>query len=121
MHSRSFKRLCVGTFSQVLCPVNIFFSFPVRFIGKVNASNVTTQSAILSWERGPGSIRHYRLEVTGDREERRENQTDLTATLGNLTAGTRYSVKVFPVKCRRDLNPQTVVFYTSEFVSFCNI
>ena len=77
---------------------------------------MTTRSAIVTWERGPGNISHYRLEVRGDTDWK-ENQIGLTTMFVNLTAGTQYSVKVFPVKCRRDLNPQTVVFYTSEFVS----
>ncbi|XP_060922358.1 cellular tumor antigen p53 isoform X2 [Limanda limanda] len=38
--------------------------------------------------------------------------TNLTYDLSNLTAGTRYSIQVFPVKCGRILIPQAATFYT---------
>ncbi|XP_036966911.1 receptor-type tyrosine-protein phosphatase H [Acanthopagrus latus] len=104
--------LSFGAWVERNCSESLpFICYEVRFIGKVNASDVTTRSAIVTWERGPGNISHYRLEVRGDTDWK-ENQIGLTTMFVNLTAGTQYSVKVFPVKCRRDLNPQTVVFYT---------
>ena len=71
-------------------------------------------SASLVWQRGPGDISHYRMEVKGDGMDLKENLSDLTFDLGNLTSGTLHSVQVFPVKCERDLNPQSTTFYTSE-------
>uniref|UniRef100_A0AAV2KQ72 Uncharacterized protein n=1 Tax=Knipowitschia caucasica TaxID=637954 RepID=A0AAV2KQ72_KNICA len=44
-----------------------------------------------------------------------QNETvleSLTLTVQNLTAGTKYFVQVFPVKCGRELNPQNKTFYT---------
>lgn len=72
---------------------------------------VTKESANLTWLPGPGNISSYRLEVKGGILPT-YNLTNLTYDLVNLTAGTYYSVRVFPVKCERDLNPQVVSFYT---------
>ncbi|XP_040886707.1 receptor-type tyrosine-protein phosphatase eta [Toxotes jaculatrix] len=88
-----------------------FICYEDRFFGQANVTNVTTGNATLSWLMGPGNISHYRVEVRGD-ITMTLNLTNLTYDLLNLTAGTRYSVHVFPVKCDRDLNPQEVTFYT---------
>ncbi|XP_045919904.1 receptor-type tyrosine-protein phosphatase eta [Micropterus dolomieu] len=81
------------------------------FHGQVNVTYVTKESANLTWLPGPGNISSYRLEVKGGILPT-YNLTNLTYDLVNLTAGTYYSVRVFPVKCERDLNPQVVSFYT---------
>lgn len=92
----------------------IFILFPMtdRFFGQINVTNRDSESAVLTWRPGPGNISHYRLEV--NKNLTKIQTENLTHHLVNLTAGTRYSVQVFPVKCERDLNPQEVVFYTSE-------
>ncbi|XP_044039674.1 receptor-type tyrosine-protein phosphatase eta-like isoform X2 [Siniperca chuatsi] len=89
-----------------------FICYEDRFIGQVNVANVTNESAVLTWLPGPGNISHYRLEVK-DGKNLSENLTDLTYDLVDLTAGTKYFVQVFPVKCDRNLNPQEVAFYTT--------
>ncbi len=93
----------------------IFILFSDRFLGRTDVTNVTSSGAVLTWLPGPGDISHYRLEVEGNNETLMENLANLTYHLTNLTAGTHYFVKVFPVKCERDLNPQEVAFYTGEF------
>lgn len=75
-------------------------------------TNETSESATLTWLPGPGDISHYIVEVNG--VELNENVTGLTLDLFNLTAGSLYDVKVFPVKCDRSLNPQNASFYTSK-------
>uniref|UniRef100_UPI0037E74A51 serine-rich adhesin for platelets n=1 Tax=Semicossyphus pulcher TaxID=241346 RepID=UPI0037E74A51 len=89
-----------------------FICYEDRFFGQANVSDVTSNSANLTWLPGTGDISHYRVEVSGDKMLI-DNQTGLSSDLGNLTAGTRYSVQVFPVKCVRDLSPQEVAFYTT--------
>nr|XP_020441557.1 receptor-type tyrosine-protein phosphatase eta-like [Monopterus albus] len=88
-----------------------FVCYEDRFTGQVNKSNVTSSSASLAWQPGPGNISHYRLEVNGDKNVTCDNLT-YHLDLDSLTPGTRYEVKVFAVKCERDLNPQVVSFYT---------
>lgn len=73
-----------------------------------------SSSATLTWLTAPGIISHYRIEVNGHFNGNM-SASDLTYDLSNLAAGTLYSVQVVPVKCARDLNPQTDAFYTSEF------
>ncbi|XP_034757264.1 receptor-type tyrosine-protein phosphatase eta [Etheostoma cragini] len=102
-----------------------FICYEDRFLGQAIVTNNTSESAHLSWLPGPGNISHYRIEVKGDKN-RTEIQTDnLTYDLVNLTAGTGYSVQVFPVKCARDLHPQKVIFYTKphkvESLSVTNV
>lgn len=81
-------------------------------------SNVTASSAVLTWLPGPDEISSYRLEVrnsTGDKVLTENMSLNLNYTLGNLSAGFKYTVTVFAVKCDRDIdNPQNVNFYTSE-------
>ncbi|XP_029310934.1 receptor-type tyrosine-protein phosphatase eta isoform X2 [Cottoperca gobio] len=83
-----------------------------RFFGQVIVTNKTSESANLTWQPGPDNITHYRVEVKFG-TELTLNTNSLTHDLVNLTAGTLYSVQVFPVKCMRDLNPQEVTFYTT--------
>lgn len=80
-------------------------------------SNITSESANLTWQPGPGGISHYYIEITGDLDLK-ENVTDLTLELFSLTAGGNYSVQVFPVKCGRFLNPLNTSFYTSKLNSY---
>lgn len=54
-----------------------------------------------------------RVDVTVDGELKQFKTNNLTYDLVNLTAGTHYSVQVFPVKCSRDLEPQETAFYTT--------
>ncbi|XP_047444839.1 receptor-type tyrosine-protein phosphatase H [Mugil cephalus] len=89
-----------------------FICYEDRFFGQVNVTNITTKNATLTWDLGPGDISHYRVEVNGD-IQLESNLTNTTLDLANLTAGTNYSVQVFPVKCERDLNPQNASFYTT--------
>lgn len=86
-------------------------------MGQVSVTNITFESANLTWLVAPGDISHYRVEVEGQKDNKTWvfSVTDLTCGLSNLTAGTSYSVQVFPVKCKRDLNPENATFYTSEF------
>ncbi|XP_034413702.1 receptor-type tyrosine-protein phosphatase eta-like [Cyclopterus lumpus] len=87
-----------------------FICYDERFIGRANVTNITSESAVLTWQVGPGDIDHYRVKVN---EELNQSQTNnLTYDLVNLTSGTHYSVQVFPVKCTRDLDPQEIAFYT---------
>ncbi|RVE60538.1 hypothetical protein OJAV_G00181850 [Oryzias javanicus] len=88
-----------------------FICYEDRFFGLTNVTNITSESATLTWMPGPGGISHYYIEITGD-IDLKENMTDLTLDLFNLTAGGNYSVRVFPVKCGRSLNPQNASFYT---------
>ncbi|CAI5668849.1 unnamed protein product [Oreochromis niloticus] len=91
-----------------------FICYEDRFMGQVNVTNITFESANLTWMVAPGDISHYRVEVKGQKDNKTWvfNHTGLTYGLSNLTAGTSYSVQVFPVKCERDLNPENATFYT---------
>lgn len=84
-------------------------------MGAVNVSSIRASSASLSWLPAPGDIQYYRVEIRGD-QAWVINESNLTFSLdlGNLTAGTRYDIRVFPVKCKRALNSQNKTFYTSK-------
>ncbi|GLD70871.1 receptor-type tyrosine-protein phosphatase eta [Lates japonicus] len=103
--------LSFGAWVEKNCADHLpYICYEDRFFGKANVTGVTVASASLSWERGPGDIDHYRVEVN---QQPLQNFTNgLSLELSNLTAGTGYSVQVFAVKCERDLNPQNVTFYT---------
>ncbi|XP_059391407.1 receptor-type tyrosine-protein phosphatase eta-like [Carassius carassius] len=90
-----------------------YICYEERFFGQINISSVTTSTGNVSWSEGPGAknISHYRVEVTGDKNQT-FNQKNLFQYIETLTAGTLYKVQVFPVKCDRDLNPQNISFYT---------
>ncbi|XP_069025884.1 receptor-type tyrosine-protein phosphatase eta [Embiotoca jacksoni] len=88
-----------------------FVCYEDRFFGRAVVTDVATESAMLTWLPALGDISYYRVEVRG-KDNQTVNQTGLTHRLGSLTAGSLYSVQVFPVKCERDLNPQNVTFYT---------
>ncbi|KTG22888.1 hypothetical protein cypCar_00034748 [Cyprinus carpio] len=106
--------LSSGMWKEKDCNISLpFICYEERFFGQINISDVTTSAGNLSWSEGPGAenISHYRVEVTGDKNQT-FNQTKLFQYIENLTAGTLYKVQVFPVKCGRDLNPQNISFYT---------
>ncbi|KAK7909832.1 hypothetical protein WMY93_014516 [Mugilogobius chulae] len=86
-----------------------FICYEDRFSGEVRVSDIRSTTAYLEWDQGPGTD-HYRVEVNGATYK---NSTDLHLTIENRTAGTFYSVKVFPVKCERELNPAVTTFYTA--------
>ncbi|XP_074518447.1 receptor-type tyrosine-protein phosphatase eta [Halichoeres trimaculatus] len=88
-----------------------FVCYEERFSSKPNVTNVTSSSANLTWERGPGDITHYRVEVNGKNVSM--ESTNQTLDLTNLTAGSHQAVKVFAVKCGRELHPQDTDFYTT--------
>ncbi|XP_026154229.1 receptor-type tyrosine-protein phosphatase eta [Mastacembelus armatus] len=88
-----------------------FVCYEDRFFGKANVTDVTSDSATVSWEPGPGNIDRYRVEVN----KASLSTNNLTYDLSSLTAGTLYVVQVFAVKCERDLNPQEVRFYTKPY------
>ncbi|XP_031441378.2 uncharacterized protein LOC116224738 [Clupea harengus] len=84
-----------------------------RFYGEVNVSDITYTSAGVKWLEAPGAISGYRVEVKSEEHNWTETLTsNLTTQFQNLTAGTKYTVCVFPIKCGRDLNPQTTYFYS---------
>lgn len=89
-----------------------------RFSGKVSVDNVTANSALLTWLPGPGVINYYRLEVTnltGGNMLTQNMGLTLKYSLRDLSAGYKYTVTVFAVKCGRDIDdPQKTSFYTSE-------
>ncbi|XP_072315545.1 receptor-type tyrosine-protein phosphatase eta [Eucyclogobius newberryi] len=87
-----------------------FICYEDKFFGQVHVTNITATSATINWEEAPGAIDYYRVEV--DHKLYDEVQTELTIAVRNLTAGTRYKVEVFPVKCGRRLNPESGTFYT---------
>ncbi|XP_078131795.1 receptor-type tyrosine-protein phosphatase eta isoform X2 [Sander vitreus] len=89
-----------------------YICYDDRFLGQVNVTNKTSESAFLTWQPGPGNISYYRIEVKVDKNLTEFMTSNLTHDLVNLTAGTGYTVQVFPVKCERELNPQKVTFYT---------
>ncbi|KAK5602763.1 hypothetical protein CRENBAI_026668 [Crenichthys baileyi] len=89
-----------------------FICYEDRFMGRVNVSNITSSSVSLQWDQGPGDLSHYRLQVAAADWNLTVELHNLNFELNNLTAGTRYNIQVFPVKCKRDLNPQNVSFYT---------
>lgn len=108
--------------SHVIYQLTLLLSFPDDIVYETSVSNVTnltSVSATLTWQPVPDVI-NYRLEVKGV-EEMTRNLTNVTDGLFNLTPGTQYTVQVFPIKCRRDLNAQEFFFTTSEFASVCNI
>ncbi|KAA8579124.1 hypothetical protein FQN60_007244 [Etheostoma spectabile] len=89
-----------------------FICYEDRFLGQAIVTNSTFENARLSWLPGPGNISHYRIEVKVDKNLTEFQTGNLSHDLVNLTAGTGYSVQVFPVKCGRDLHPQKVTFFT---------
>ncbi|XP_042258380.1 receptor-type tyrosine-protein phosphatase H-like isoform X2 [Thunnus maccoyii] len=82
-----------------------FICYEDPFIGKVNVTDLTSTSVSFTWLEAPGDISHYRVEIQGDKNLT-ANATDMMHVFENLTEGTPYVIKVFPVKCGRDLNPQ---------------
>ncbi|XP_076145865.1 tenascin-R [Alosa pseudoharengus] len=91
-----------------------YICYDDRFYGKVMVHNITYVSAAVQWLKAPGEISGYRVEVKS--QEHYWTQDVLTSALTteftNLTSGTKYMVYVFPIKCGRDLNPQTDYFYS---------
>ncbi|CAL8327210.1 unnamed protein product [Lota lota] len=81
-----------------------------RFYGSVSVDR-NTVNATLSWLSAPGNITSYRVEVQGP-VNLNENVTGLTYDLFNVTPGTHYAVRVFPLKCDRELNSQNISFFT---------
>ncbi|XP_050990640.1 receptor-type tyrosine-protein phosphatase eta-like [Labeo rohita] len=116
--------LSFGMWKEEVCNKRLpFICYDERFFGQIYVSDVNTSAANLSWTEGPGAenISHYRVEITKHQPFNQTfnqtfnqifNQTDLFEHIQNLTAGTLYTVQVFPVKCGRDLNPQNISFYT---------
>ncbi|KAJ8416667.1 hypothetical protein AAFF_G00325450 [Aldrovandia affinis] len=88
-----------------------YFCYEDRFYGEPMVSNVTLNNVTVTWMAGPGNITFYIVEVRGD-IHLTKNTTNLTMDFHHLTAGTKYRVQVFPVKCERNLNPQNISFYT---------
>ena len=82
----------------------------------MNVSDITYTSAGVKWLEAPGAISGYRVEVKSEKHNWTETLTsNLTTQFQNLTAGTKYTVFVFPIKCGRDLNPQTTYFYSRKW------
>ncbi|KTF81945.1 hypothetical protein cypCar_00047918, partial [Cyprinus carpio] len=114
--------LSFGMWKEEDCNTSLpYICYEERFFGQIYYSDVNTSAVNLSWTEGPGAenISHYRVEITEDNNQTYNQtynqtfiQTDLFQHIPNLTAGTLYSVQVFPVKCGRDLNPQNISFYT---------
>ncbi|XP_043081877.1 receptor-type tyrosine-protein phosphatase H [Puntigrus tetrazona] len=106
--------LSFGMWKEKDCNTSLpYICYEERFFGQIGVFDKDTSSANVSWSEGPGAanISHYRVEITGDKNQT-FNQTDLSQHVQDLTAGTLYSVQVFPVKCGRYLNPQNISFYT---------
>ncbi|XP_056299260.1 macrophage mannose receptor 1 [Pseudoliparis swirei] len=91
-----------------------FICYEDRFFGRAGVTNITSESAVLTWLPAPGGVGHYRVEVKVDEELKQFQSNSLTYDLVNLTAGTHYSVQVFPVKCTRALDPQEIAFYSNS-------
>ncbi|XP_054880431.1 receptor-type tyrosine-protein phosphatase H-like [Poeciliopsis prolifica] len=91
-----------------------FICYEDRFMGAVTVSNITSSSAALQWDQGPGDISHYRFEAFSlqDSWNITKDMHNLNYTLDKLTPGTGYKITVFAVKCGRDLNPLNGSFYT---------
>ncbi|KAK2870479.1 hypothetical protein Q8A67_024871 [Cirrhinus molitorella] len=114
--------LSFGMWKEENCNKSLpFVCYDERFFGQIYVSDVNTSAANVSWTEGPGAenISHYRVEITKGKNQtfnltfyQTFNQTDLFEHIQDLTAGTLYTVQVFPVKCGRDLNPQNISFYT---------
>ncbi|KAL0970387.1 hypothetical protein UPYG_G00241280 [Umbra pygmaea] len=110
--------LSCGLWYERVCTMLLpYICYEDRFYGNANISGVTLHNASLSWASGPADINDYRVEVKAKYYSRNVthsslNYTNLTYQLSNLTAGTLYSIQVFPIKCERDLNPENVSFYT---------
>ncbi|XP_056156170.1 fibronectin [Lampris incognitus] len=101
-----------GAWFETSCSNQLpYICYDDYFNANIKLTELTSSGVALSWLPGPGNISHYRVEVEGDINPK-VNNTGLTYDLVNLTAGTPYTVKVFPVKCERDLNPGIVTFYT---------
>ncbi|KAL7876093.1 hypothetical protein AOLI_G00110560 [Acnodon oligacanthus] len=106
---------CCGMWREKHCYEFLpFICYDDRFFGEVSISNVTHDEGFLSWSQAPGNIDHYRVEqnrVNPPNTDIKE-VTGLNITLQNLVPGTQYNIKVIPVKCGRDLNPQNISFST---------
>ncbi|KAG5260903.1 hypothetical protein AALO_G00297810 [Alosa alosa] len=91
-----------------------YICYDDRFYGKVMVHNITYVSAAVQWLEAPGEISGYRVEVKSPEHNWTQDAltSTLTTELTNLTSGTKYTVYVFPIKCGRDLNPQTDYFYS---------
>ncbi|KAM9406752.1 receptor-type tyrosine-protein phosphatase eta isoform 1-T4 [Salvelinus alpinus] len=105
-------------FDKICSELLHYICYEDRFYGNATVTNKTLHNATLSWTRGPGDISGYRVEVKSTDYNLTLNHSSLNQTydLSNLTAGTKYRVQVFPIKCGRDLNPQNVSFYTKPGV-----
>lgn len=107
--------LSFGPWVERVCTEELpFICYEERFMGSVNISNITSSSATVQWEEGPGDITYYRLEAISLKGSwnKTKSLTSLSDMLDGLTPGTGYKIQVFPVKCDRDLNPQNGSFYT---------
>uniref|UniRef100_A0AAQ4S5C8 Uncharacterized protein n=1 Tax=Gasterosteus aculeatus aculeatus TaxID=481459 RepID=A0AAQ4S5C8_GASAC len=104
--------LSFGAWVERSCSERLsFVCYEDRFPGRVEVTEVTSESAVLTWLPVP-NISHSRVEVKVHGNVTQNVTNLLTLDLVGLTAGSLHTVQVFPVKCGRDMHPQQTAFYT---------
>ncbi|CAL8385021.1 unnamed protein product [Arctogadus glacialis] len=88
-----------------------YICFDDRYYGIASVDRDAT-TATLSWETPTnGNITSYRVEVQGD-VPLNVSVDSSPYQISNMTPGTKYEVRVFAVKCDRELNSQNISFIT---------
>ena len=93
-----------------------FISTLDRYYGIASVVRDAT-TATVSWETPTPSenISSYRVEVQGGGSLNISVDSS-PYQISNMTPGTKYEVRVFAVKCDRELNSQNISFITSELI-----
>ena len=92
-----------------------FISTLDRYYGIASVDRDAT-TATLSWETPTDqNISSYRVEVQGG-GSLNVSVDSSPYQISNMTPGTKYEVRVFAVKCDRELNSQNISFITSELI-----
>ncbi|XP_059932752.1 fibronectin-like isoform X2 [Gadus macrocephalus] len=87
-----------------------YICYDDRYYGIASVDRDAT-TATLSWETPSGIISSYRVEVHGG-GSLNVSVDSSPYQISNMTPGTKYEVRVFAVKCDRELNSQNISFIT---------
>ncbi|XP_076829193.1 uncharacterized protein LOC143475286 isoform X2 [Brachyhypopomus gauderio] len=102
-----------------------YICYDELFYGTLVVSKTTDTTVSVSWKEAAGNITHYRVKLSRQDVQiingtylnetnlnHTRNVTGLETEFNDLEPGTLYQIQMIPVKCGRDLNPDTLSFYT---------
>ncbi|XP_076829189.1 uncharacterized protein LOC143475284 [Brachyhypopomus gauderio] len=102
-----------------------YICYDELFYGTLVVNNTTDTTVSVSWKEAAGNITHYRVKLSRQDVQiingtylnetnlnHTRNVTGLETEFNDLEPGTLYQIQMIPVKCGRDLNPDTLSFYT---------